>query len=179
MPTNEARFTAMYERYYDDIDRYVRRRAPDLPVRDVVAEVFLVAWRRPKEVPAANPLPWLYGVARRTLANEVRFARRARSLTERVGSHADPHVPDHGDGVADRLSVAAAFDVLPEADREALRLVAWEGLSTKDAAKAAGCSLPAMTMRLSRARRRFRAALDDSEQRPSASQKNRKLEASL
>jgi RNA polymerase sigma-70 factor (ECF subfamily) len=34
---------------------------------DVVAETFLVAWRRLDDVPA-DPLPWLYGVARRVLA---------------------------------------------------------------------------------------------------------------
>jgi RNA polymerase sigma-70 factor (ECF subfamily) len=159
MPTHEERFTALYRRHYDDIDRYVRRRASDLAVRDVVAEVFLVAWRRPREVPWSNPLPWLYGVARRVLANEVRSAQRARSLVERAREHAVSTVGDHGDAVADRLTVAAAFDSLSEADREALRLIAWEGLSVRDAARAAGCSLPAMSMRLSRARRRLKAAL--------------------
>lgn len=162
MSTPEERFTALYRRHYDDVDRYVRRRAPDLAVRDVVAEVFLVAWRRPREVPWSNPLPWLYGVARRTLANEVRSTRRSRSLVERVGQvegNAVRVVADHSADVADRIAVAAAFDALAEADREVLRLVCWEGLSVREAAIAVGCSLPAMTMRLSRARRRFKAAL--------------------
>lgn len=86
----------------------------------------MVVWRRLAEVPADDRvLPWLYGVARHVLANEFRQARRARQLTEHVASQ--PRVdtsPDHADAVADRQGVAAAFDGLPDADRELLRLIA-------------------------------------------------------
>jgi RNA polymerase sigma-70 factor (ECF subfamily) len=161
MHTDEERFTALYERYYGDIERYVRRRAADVTARDVVAEVFTIVWRRPDQIPAGDALPWLYGVARRVLANEVRGTLRARSLQQRVGEHAVGVVGDHAEEVASRLATTAAFDTLGEADREVLRLVGWEGLSARDAAKALGCSLPALAMRLHRARARFRAALHD------------------
>ena len=47
-------------------------------------------------------------------------------------------------------------------DREALRLVAWEGLSIADAARAAGVPRATFAMRLHRARRRLAQQLDPS-----------------
>ena len=46
MATAQDRFTRLYEEHYDAVERYVRRRVDDAVVRDVVAEVFLVVWRR-------------------------------------------------------------------------------------------------------------------------------------
>ena len=156
--TDEDRFTALYERHFDAIERYVRRRAAEVAVVDVVAEVFLVAWRRLDEMPA-TPLPWLYGVARRVLANELRGRDRRNRLVERVAGHSSHSEADHADAVASRMSVAAAFDRLSDDDRELLRLTAWEGLGTSGAAKALGCSTATLAMRLHRARRRLHREL--------------------
>lgn len=91
MTEPEQRFTALYQLHYEDIARYVRRRAPELDCRDTVAEVFLTAWRRFAELERSPlPLPWLYGVARRVLANAFRGAARAEALIERVAAHAGP-----------------------------------------------------------------------------------------
>lgn len=158
MAADEERFTALYRRHVADIERYVRRRAADTSVLDVVSEVFTVAWRRLGVVPDPA-LPWLYGVARRVIANNVRGAHRADRLRDRL-SVVDTSTPDHSEAVAGRLTVAAAFDELPETDREVLRLIAWEGLSIRDAATAAGCGKAAFAMRLHRARHRLRRALD-------------------
>lgn len=57
---------------------YARRRCDDALAEDVVAETFLVAWRRLDDVPAHAALPWLYGIARRTLANQHRGRERLR-----------------------------------------------------------------------------------------------------
>jgi RNA polymerase sigma-70 factor (ECF subfamily) len=54
----------------------VRRLAEVDAAADLAQEVFVVAWRRRDQVPD-NSLPWLYGVARRLLANYVRAQRRA------------------------------------------------------------------------------------------------------
>jgi RNA polymerase sigma factor (sigma-70 family) len=158
--TPEARFSAVFEQHHRDVERYLRRRAPDALVADLIAEVFLVAWRRWDSVPQDHPLPWLYATARNVLANEVRGRLRGRRLTERVAAHTPPAVgDDHAEEVSARLAVAAAFDRLSVADQEVLRLVAWEHLGRADAAKVLGCGTAAFAMRLARARRRLRAAL--------------------
>ena len=70
------RFEQIYAEHADAISAYVRRRAPEDVVDDVVSDVFLVCWRRLDDVPE-KALPWLYAVARKTLANERR--RRGRT----------------------------------------------------------------------------------------------------
>ena len=54
-----------------------------------------------------------------------------------------------------------ALAALPERDREAILLHAWEGLSAPEAAEVLGCSATAYRLRLHRARRRLAAQLQD------------------
>src|SRR5689334_19443715 len=122
MADEEQRFDELYREHYEAIERYVRRRVDDAAASDLVAEVFTVAWRRINEVPPADAKLWLIGVGRNVVANYVRGSGRAYRLIEKVASNTAAHEGDHADGVAERLSVAAAFDRLPPADQEVLRL---------------------------------------------------------
>jgi RNA polymerase sigma-70 factor (ECF subfamily) len=163
MDSAEQRFTQLYERHYDAVHRYVVRRVVGIDVADVTAEVFLVAWRRLADIPVGAELPWLYRSASFVLANEYRGQSRGQRLTERVAGEPDGRqAADHADEVVDRLAVTAAFDRLPSADQEVLRLVAWERCDPGAAAKALGCSRATFTMRLFRARRRLREQLKTS-----------------
>ncbi|MFF0658377.1 MULTISPECIES: sigma-70 family RNA polymerase sigma factor [Micromonospora] len=160
MDGSEDRFTELYERHHGDVWRYAARRVVESDVGDVVAEVFLVAWRRLRDVPAESALPWLYGVARLVLANEARSRRRWRELTLRVAAEPDQSVvADHADEVISQRDVAVAFDQVPDGDREVLRLVVWERLTAAEAAVVLGCSRATFAMRLMRARRRLRSQL--------------------
>lgn len=144
------RFEQIYAEHRDAVRAYVRRRAPDDVVDDVVSETFLVCLRKIDAVPR-EPLPWLYAVARKTLANERR--KRARVA---YGLDVFPGEPvpigDHG--------LAEAFNALGERDREVLRLVAWEGLSLADAATVLDCSAVACRVRFHRAKSRLASRLD-------------------
>jgi RNA polymerase sigma factor (sigma-70 family) len=158
------RFTQLYEQHYDAVMRYAARRTDPDTARDVVAETFLVAWRRLDAVPGrtAETEPWLYAVARRILANADRSQRRADRVAARL-AHQRPaaaQVPDPADAVAERARVERALLTLSDADREALRLIGWEELSLASAALAMGCSRTAMAVRLHRARRRLASALE-------------------
>lgn len=143
------RFEQIYVEHREAVRAYVRRRAPEAIVDDVVAETFVVCLRRIDRVPS-EPLPWLYGVARKTLANERR--RRARVAHRHELAACEP--APVGDGV-----LAAAFNGLGDRDREILRLVAWEGLSLTDAATVLGCSAVACRVRYHRAKSRLAARL--------------------
>lgn len=134
----------------------------------MLSEVYLVAWRRYDSI-AGDPLPWLYGIAWRVLANHLRSDRRRGALLDRLRHvrSADPGwtAPD---GL--RAELAAAIAALSPAEREALLLTAWEGLSTERGARAAGCSGSAFRVRLHRARRHFKAELaGQSPSRPNSS----------
>jgi RNA polymerase sigma-70 factor (ECF subfamily) len=114
-------------------------------VPDIVADVFVVAWRRFDDVPSP-PLPWLLGVARKTVSNHLRSARRRSALTERLEGAERTAAGE----AADNGAVALALPSLGERDRKAVMLVAWDGLSGREAAKVLGCSsrgLPRPTSR--------------------------------
>lgn len=152
---DEARLEALFRRHYRDVAAYVRRRAePDL-VEDVVAETFLVAWRRLDEVPL-NARPWLLGVAHKTLATQRRSLTRRRSLLTRL--EAVQRSAECTDQPSD-FGVVDALMRLSEKDREAITLVAWEGLTPNEAALVVSQSPAAFRVRLHRAKRRLRQQL--------------------
>jgi RNA polymerase sigma-70 factor, ECF subfamily len=78
----QAHFEQLYRDYADRVHAYALRRAGSSVADDVVTEVFLVVWRRLHRVPD-EPLPWLYGVARKVVANRRRSDSRAAALHER------------------------------------------------------------------------------------------------
>lgn len=148
------RFERIYAEHVEAVRAYVRRRAPQSAVEDVVADVFVVALRRIDDVPR-NALPWLYGVARKTLANERRKRARMQSDCTAIGSQAVEEAGPVGDP-----QLATAFAALTDADREILRLVAWEGLPFRDVARVLDVSPVAARVRFHRAKGRLRELLD-------------------
>jgi RNA polymerase sigma-70 factor (ECF subfamily) len=161
----EARFRKLYADHGRAILTYALRRVGDPEdAADVLAETFLVAWRRSADIPAGPQARlWLYGVARRTLANHRRSELRRARLNERlraelVDAISDWTPPDDG---ADE--VVAALGRLDPRDRELLRLTAWEELSPGQAAAVLGLSAVAARSRLHRARRRLRRELENSD----------------
>jgi RNA polymerase sigma-70 factor, ECF subfamily len=155
------RFEVIAGMVFDPLQRYLRRRLDREDAADVFADTMLTIWRRLDEVPAANPLPWCYGVARRTMANHRRGRRRHLQLVARL--EAEPAPPpvvvavDDGDP-----ELARALATLPEADQEILRLWAWEGLEPRQLAPALGLTVNAATLRLSRARKKLAMAMGGS-----------------
>ena len=153
----EERFREVFA-HLGAITAYARRRGS----RDsdgIAAEAMSIAWRRLADVPRDDPLPWLYATARNLLLAE----RRAASQTTAVGT-AEHSVPapeiQELDPQLDR-----ALRSLGHTDREALLLVAWEDLAPAQAARALDLNPTAFRVRLLRARRRLRAALEE-ERRP-------------
>jgi RNA polymerase sigma factor (sigma-70 family) len=154
-----VRFEALYRAHCGTVRSFVRRRAAADVADDVVADVFLIAWRRLSDAPVSDELPWLLGIARGTLANLRRSNARRVALEDRIRRHPqDVLNPGQGfEGVEPR--VAQALRSLSERDRELLLLVAWDGLEREQAARVVGVSASAFAVRLHRARRRFARAL--------------------
>lgn len=158
-------FEWLYQRHSGDIRRFLGRRlAPD-DIEDVLAEVFVVAWRRVGDAPGEDrAVVWLYAIARRVLSNEHRRAHRARNLVDHVTAQpGSSTTADPAHAVVDQQQVAAAFADLQESDRDVLRLVAWEQLSSSEVAAVLDCGRTTAAMRINRARRRLLAALRNHE----------------
>lgn len=157
-PDPGARFTAMYHAHHAQVYAYSVSRAGRRLADDVVADTFLVAWRRLDSVPP-EPLPWLLGVARNVLRERYRDEVRQASLAVELRAWADDAAADVADGVTERQATLAALATLRDDDRELLTLIAWHGLSPRQAALVVGCSVATYFVRLHRARRRLREAL--------------------
>jgi RNA polymerase sigma-70 factor (ECF subfamily) len=154
-PTREARFSRLHEEHFEAIRRYVWRREPAL-ADDVVAETFLVAWRRFEDVPP-NPRPWLIGVARNVRLNARRTARRQQAVVNRLAET----VPESATAgaPAESEAVRTALTKLSPSDREVLLLSVWDDLDRTAVAEVLDCSKANVSLRLHRARRRFSTAL--------------------
>ena len=160
-----ADFAALFAELSPRVYAYARRQVDPASAEDVVADTFLVAWRRWDDLPAEE-LPWLLVVARNTLANRRRGERRRSDLADAVAVFARLRDVSAGaeDDVVARDTMLRALAQLSPLEREALLLVAWDGLANREAAAVAGCTTRAFEVRLSRARARVRRSLaaDDS-----------------
>jgi RNA polymerase sigma-70 factor (ECF subfamily) len=159
----EDQFRALFGRCSRPLLAYALRRVGEpADAADVVAETFVVAWRRLDEVPPGGEARlWLFGVARRVVANQRRGELRRSRLADRLRAELVEHVElDPMAPVETRQVVAAALARLDEDDRELLRLTSWEGLTPAEIAVV--CDIPGgrARSRLHRARGRFRSELE-------------------
>ncbi|MFE2543089.1 RNA polymerase sigma factor [Actinacidiphila glaucinigra] len=161
--THAQRFRDVYEECYPRVLAYATSLVGRQVGEDITSETFTVAWRRVRDVPDPA-LPWLLGVAR----NLVRELRRrdahqyllAAEEAQRISSGARTDAADIAAEVAGRHDALQALAGLPEADRELLTLIAWHGLSAREAAQVLDCTTATLTVRLYRARRRLEKALE-------------------
>jgi RNA polymerase sigma-70 factor (ECF subfamily) len=149
-------FEACWHAHIRRVVAYAERHVGRDAACDIGSSTFLTAWRTWDTVPR-EPLPWLISVARGHVRNHHRSLRRRGSLEQRLvlldesafaGSDASVMATER----AEALAVLAA---MPEQDREALLLVAWDGLTTEQAAEVLGCRPGTLRMRLHRARARI------------------------
>lgn len=155
------RFERCFRDHYAQMLAFSMRRVCGRETaEDVVADAFAVAWRRRDRIPDPA-LPWLYAIAGHVIANQYRSIRRRHSLDTRLAQESGGAPgPDPAESLDRRDAFSAAFALLAEQEREVLRLIAWDGLDTGDAARVFGCSPGAFRVRLHRARRKLEKQLE-------------------
>lgn len=156
----EARFERIFRAHSNEILGYLARRTePTEDAADLMSEVFATAWRRVDDLPPGDETRlWLYGTARKVLANH----RRSRTRRDRLAGQLREALVHHvRTGAADGADprVRAALAGLPDGDRELLTLTAWEEMTPAEIAVVLDLSPATVRTRLSRARTRLRAAL--------------------
>jgi RNA polymerase sigma-70 factor (ECF subfamily) len=155
----EARFRAVFATHYPAVYGYAARRVGRDEASDAASETFTVAWRKVSSIPEEpDTLPWLYGVARRVVANHQRSHRRRERLGAKTAAQPLRAAPPADAGAG----VLAALDGVSADDREILMLAAWEGLGPADIGTVLGCSRNAAAIRLHRARKRLQSAIDET-----------------
>jgi RNA polymerase sigma-70 factor (ECF subfamily) len=163
------RFGVVFDRHAVAIHGYIARRLGPDTADDLVAEAFLVAFRKRADYDLGQPSarPWLYGIATRLISrhrrDEVRFFRAiAKTGIDPAAGHGGDPVADegirHADAHALRARLALALAALSKADRDALLLVT-DGLRYEEAARALGIPPGTLSSRVARARRKVQEAL--------------------
>jgi len=144
------RFRTLYDTAYPRVMAYALRRARTREdALDVVAETMLTVWRRLDEIPIdRRRLPWVYGVARRVLANHYRTVARRDRLAARVAYQPGSAAPEFE-------TVHEALDALRPDHREILTLAAWDDLDNDEISVVLGITPAAVAVRLHRARARL------------------------
>ncbi|WP_336111515.1 RNA polymerase sigma factor [Streptomyces sp. PTD9-10] len=166
--TPEA-FALIFDRYADDIHRYVARRLGSDTADDLMAETFVIAFQRRRryDLSHAHARPWLYGIATNLIGRHRRDeARRLRALSRMASLSADRDLAGPEDGITEKLSgggthgtLAAALAGLPARHRDVLLVIAWGELDYAEAAQALGVPVGTVRSRLHRARTKLRRAL--------------------
>ncbi len=163
-------FGAIFDRHFTQIHGYLSRRAGSDVADDLAGEVFRIAFESRSRYRTDRPcaLPWLYGIAANVLSQSRRGEQRSRRLVDKLASEATARsTEDESTRTRTREDVAAVIEALaylPEAEREAVLLYAWEGLSYDEIATAQEVPVGTVRSRLNRARERIRERIDDDRQ---------------
>lgn len=159
--SDAAAFGALYERHALSVYTWCHRRL-EWAASDLTAETFAQAWLsrdRFRDERGGSALPWLLGIARNVLRETIRFDRVETRARERLGLPLDLAAEEGYAAVEDRLSprtaLAAAFERLPEHEREALELRVMGELPYDQVAERLAIRPAAARLRVSRALRRL------------------------
>jgi RNA polymerase sigma factor (sigma-70 family) len=164
--SDPEQFAAIFERHFDPIHRYAARRVGSALADDITARVFTIAFERRRrfDMTAPDARPWLYGIASNLVRGNHRAERRRLAALGRLAALADATDPDEAVGLVDgreRARLARALNQLDRRQRDVLLLHCWADLSHAEIAVALGIPPGTVASRLSRARQRVRAALED------------------
>jgi len=159
----------LFDRHFDDIYNYLRRRLDADSAQELAAETFVIAYRgRAGYDPAfGEPLPWLYGIAANMMRGKRRRERRelralARSGHDPVSSHGDE--PERRlDAESDAARLADCLAALPHKHREVLYLYAWAELSYEEIAAALRVPAGTVRSRLARCRAKLQQDIESGE----------------
>ncbi|MGY1855168.1 RNA polymerase sigma factor [Modestobacter sp. SYSU DS0290] len=154
MSDERARFEELFQDTRGPLLAYLSHRAPIDDAPDLLAEVYLIAWRRRADLPAGDERRlWLFGVARRLLAEHHRSAAVRTGVEGEAGEAASRGQSAHR-GTRDE-AVHRALGTLSDVDRDLITLTTWERLSPAEAAQVIGITANTARVRLHRARARL------------------------
>jgi len=150
---DQQEFVATFREHMVPLSKYLTRRVDRNDVEDLAADVFEIAWRKRDTCPAEMQLAWLYRIAGFVVSNHRRKQNR-RGIALQLAD-TDAAAPSAEDIALETGSISLAFNQLNQTDRQALALVAFEGLTVAQAAIAMGISANSASQRIKRARERL------------------------
>jgi RNA polymerase sigma-70 factor (ECF subfamily) len=174
-----ARFGEIFDRHAATLQRYLVRRIGAEAADGLLGELFRIAFERRERFDAAHASarPWLYGIASNLLLKHRRAEARALRASARLAAGrtdaSDPGTEGQVDAHVLFPKVAEAVEALPDGEREALLLFAWEELGYEEIAAAQGVPVGTVRSRLNRARKRLRELLAPGGEDPASARARR------
>jgi len=160
-----TRFAIVFDRHAGVVFRFLVRRVGRADADELLGETFRIAFERRHTFDLARPnaRPWLYGIASNLVAKHRRSEARRLKATARLAEErpAEPLADAVGASVDARRRLPVLVDAiadLPDGERDALLLYAWEDLSYEEIAVALAIPVGTVRSRLNRARARLRDA---------------------
>ena len=157
-----VRFECIFRGTRTDLLAYLARRAGNPEeAADLLAETYLVAWRRLDAIPPGDQARlWLFGVARNLLKKGASRRRTTDELVRRLAIELGA-AQQSREATSDRRGdlVLRALAQLEDRDREILALSAWEDLAPREIAVVIGVPANLVRVRLHRARAKLRRRL--------------------
>ena len=159
----EAQFSALFRQMHPELRTYLVRRLDLDLIDDVIAETFLVLWRRWTDLPddLSGRRAWVYGILRNKVLQATDSLNRQLRLTHRVASVLDAEAALDPDDLEALHEARRLLALLPPGERDALSLMVVAGLTSAETATALGCSVSSVTTRVARARKRLRQILTE------------------
>jgi RNA polymerase sigma factor (sigma-70 family) len=157
------RFEILYAETRLSLLGYFLRRVDSAPdAADLLAETYLIAWRKFDSIPKDETARlWLFGVARRIASHHHRHEKVAQALVEtlRANLSRDAAVMRTDSDMPISDVICASLDRLKLSDREIIELSAWEQLTPIEIANVVGMKPGTVRVRLHRIRTAVRADL--------------------
>jgi RNA polymerase sigma factor (sigma-70 family) len=170
-----AGIALLFDRHFDDIYNYLRRRLDADSAQELAAETFVIAYRRRGSFDGSfgEPLPWLYGIAANLMRGKRRQERRELRALARSGPHplaaAQADEPERRlDAESDAARLAGSLAALPQKHREVLYLYAWAELGYEEIAAALQVPVGTVRSRLARCREKLQKEIETEEPLPVA-----------
>src|SRR5436190_2763058 len=145
-------FSTLYAKYAPDVFRFAMYLSGNRgDAEDITSETFVRAWTAPQPIAMATVKGYLLTIARNLFLQELRKRSRASPLDDNIR---DPHPGPEAETEkkAEYVAVMAGLQQLPELDRAALLMSAFEGMQYGEIARALGISLAAVKMKIHRSR---------------------------
>jgi RNA polymerase sigma-70 factor (ECF subfamily) len=151
----------VWEEFHTPLQQFIRRRVSDeATAEDILQDVFLKIHQHMNALKDVRKLEgWIYQITRNAIIDAYRSRRQETTLEAAEALDLPEELPDD-DLVSELLpSVRAMVRNLPEADRQALVLTEYQGLTQKELAERLGLSFSGAKSRVQRAREKLKQQL--------------------
>jgi RNA polymerase sigma-70 factor (ECF subfamily) len=145
-------FSALYKKYAPDVYHFALYLSGERgEAEDITSETFVRAWASSEPIRMATVKGYLFTIARNLFLQGLRKKSRHVALDEELRDpQASPY--EQAEQKAELVAVLGGLQKLPEIDRAALLMRAFDEMPYEEIARALGISLAAVKVKIHRAR---------------------------